>query len=218
MKSIFNLNSIKQLIKIYAKKDIWHQQDIKTGNLGYGWIHYSLIRNLKPKRVLCIGSRYGYIPAICAIACRDNKFGVVDFVDAGFDMSDYSGAGEHWGGVGFWKKCNPKKYFGKFKIEKYINLHVMTSQEFAKKFSKNRYDYIHIDGDHSFNGVQSDYRLFWPKLNKNGFMAFHDIASPDKDGNVYGTRDFWQKFKKQNIKNISLEFNQDPGLGIIQKV
>lgn len=216
MKSIINFNGVSHLIKIYAKKDNWHQMDMSTGNLGYGWIHYSLIRNLKPKKVLCIGSKYGYIPAICAIACRDNNFGIVDFVDAGLNIQDYSGAGEHWGGVGFWKKCNPKKYFGKFKIEKYINLHVMTSQEFAKKKSKIKYDYIYLDGDHSYLGIKSDFNLFWPKLSPNGFLAIHDIASPDKDGNVYGTRDFWVELKKNN--KIAFEFNQDPGLGVIQKI
>jgi hypothetical protein len=40
---------------------------------------------MRPKRVLCVGSRYGYIPAICAYACKENNYGVVDFVDAGFD-------------------------------------------------------------------------------------------------------------------------------------
>jgi len=214
--SLFLNRTIKTFIKTYARKDNWHHLDIKNGNLGYGWIHYALIRNLKPKRVLCIGSKYGYIPAVCAIACKDNKFGKVDFVDAGLDINDFNGPGAHWGGVGFWKKCNPKKYFGKFGLENYIDLNVMTSEKFAKKFPKQKYDYIHIDGDHSYNGVKKDFDLFWPKLNKSGFLAIHDIASQDKDGNVYGPRDFWKELKG-NKKNV-FEFNQDPGLGIIQKL
>jgi len=215
-KTIINKTGIKHLIKIYAKRDNWHQMDPSTGNLGYGWIHYALIRNLKPKKVLCIGSKYGYIPAVCATACRDNNFGLVNFVDAGFDIKDYSGPGKHWGGVGFWKKCNPKKYFGKFGLEKYLKLHIMTSQDFAKKHSKEEYDYIHLDGDHSYTGVKSDFNLFWPRLKKGGFLALHDIASPDKDGNVYGTRDFWAELKKNH--QVAMEFNQDPGLGVIQKL
>lgn len=215
-KTVINNIGIKRLIKTYAKEDNWHQMDISTGNLGYGWIHYALIRNLKPKKVLCIGSKYGYIPAVCATACRDNKIGMVDFVDASLDINDYTGPGEHWGGVGFWKKCNPQRYFGKFKIEKHINLHVMTSQKFAKKFAKTEYDYIYLDGDHSYEGVKSDFNLFWPKLSKNGFLSIHDIASQNKDGNIYGTRDFWSELKKD--KKIAFEFNQDPGLGVIQKL
>lgn len=215
-KTVVDVKGIKRFIGIYARKDIWHNQDSKKGDLGYGWIHYALICNFRPKRILCIGSKYGFIPAVCALGCRDNAFGKVDFVDAGFDIDDFDGPDVHWGGIGFWKKSRPKKYFGKFRIEKYIDLHVMKSEDFAKKFPNRRYDYIHIDGDHSYKGVKSDFKLFWPRLNKNGFMAFHDIASPDKDGNVYGIRDFWEELKIKN--KVAFEFNKDPGLGIIQKL
>lgn len=215
--NIFNKDGVRRLIGFYARKHIWHNQDKKSGNLGYGWIHYALIRNFRPKRILCVGSEYGFVPAVCAVGCRDNKFGKVDFVDAGMDMNEVNKvAGDHWGGVGFWKKCNPKRYFGKFGMEKYIDLYVMRDDKFAKKYSKRTYDYIHIDGDHSYKGVKLDFDLFWPRLNKGGFMAFHDIASPDKDGNVYGTRDFWAELKKKY--KVTFEFNKDPGVGIIQKL
>lgn len=215
--NLFSNRTIKKFIKTYAREDNWHQLDAESGNLGYGWIHYALIRNLKPKKVLCIGSKYGYIPAICAVACKDNKFGKVDFVDAAMDMNDVNKvAGNHWGGVGFWKRCNPKKYFGKFGLQEFLNLYVTTTKDFANKHPKKKYDYIHIDGDHSYKGVKLDFDLFWTKLNKGGFMAFHDIASPDKDGNIYGTRDFWAELKKKY--KVTFEFNKDPGLGVIQKL
>jgi hypothetical protein len=215
--TVIDKKGISRLIRVFAKRDNWHNQDSKKGNLGYGWIHYALIRNFQPKRILCIGSKYGFIPAVCAVGCRDNGLGKVDFVDAGMDMREVNNmAGAHWGGVGFWKKCKPEKYFGKFGVEKYIELHVIKSEDFAKKFPKRKYDYIHIDGDHSYKGVKKDFNLFWIRLNKGGFMAFHDIASQDKDGNVYGTRDFWKELKKKN--NVIFEFNKDPGLGIIQKL
>lgn len=215
--SIFDKNGVSHLVKIYARKHVWHNQDKKTGNLGYGWIHYALIRNFRPKKILCVGSEYGFIPAVCAVGCRDNKFGKVDFVDAAMDMNDVNKvAGNHWGGVGFWKKCNPTKYFGKFGLQNYLDLYVMTTKDFAKEYPKKKYDYIHVDGDHSYNGVRLDFELFWPKLNKGGFMAIHDIASPDKDGNVYGTRDFWTELKKKC--KVTFEFNKDPGVGIIQKL
>ena len=215
--NIFDKSGVNRLIRFYARRHIWHNQDKKSGNLGYGWIHYALIRNFRPKRILCVGSEYGFVPAVCAVGCRDNKFGKVDFVDAGMDMNEVNKvAGDHWGGVGFWKKCNPKRYFGKFGMEEYIDLYVMRDDKFAKKYSKRTYDYIHIDGDHSYKGVKLDFDLFWPRLNKGGFMAFHDIASPDKDGNVYGTRDFWAELKKKY--KVTIEFNKDPGVGIIQKL
>lgn len=213
--TILNNYGIKRFIRIFARRDNWHHLDVGTGNLGYGWIHYSLIRNLKPKNILCIGSKYGFIPSICALACKDNGFGKVDFVDAGFDIKNFSGPDVHWGGVGFWKKCHPKKYFSKFGLGDYIDLYVMTSSDFSKKFFKKKYDYVYLDGDHSYSGVKNDFDLFWKKLNKRGFLVLHDISSPDKDGNVYGTRKLWSEIKKNN--KVAFEFAQDPGLGVIQK-
>ncbi|MFA5025595.1 MAG: class I SAM-dependent methyltransferase [Candidatus Shapirobacteria bacterium] len=208
---------IEKFIKYFAKEDKWHHQDKKRGGLGYGWIHYSLIRLLNPKNVLCVGSKWGFIPAVCALACRDNGKGMVDFVDAGYDIKDYGGvAGEHWGGEGFWKKCNAKKYFGKFGLEKNISLQVMKSKEYADKNKNKKYGYVHIDGDHSYLGVKLDFDLFWPRVETGGFLAIHDVFSPDRDGNVYGTRKFWEEIIKSGKYKL-IEIKEDPGVGIIQK-
>lgn len=216
-RDVISRSEVKRFIKTYARDDNWHRTDVKRGGLGYGWVHYSLIRLLLPGNVLCVGSKWGFIPAVCALACKDNNFGMVDFVDAGFDMDDYGKvAGKHWGGSGIWKKCNPKKYFGKFGLENNISLQVMTSQEYADKNKKKKYGYIHIDGDHSYKGVKRDFNLFWPRLEKGGFLAIHDIGSPDKDGNVYGTREFWNEIKKSQKYRV-IEISEDPGVGIIQK-
>jgi len=211
-----NKKRIKAFIKYFAKGDNWHNLDSKNGGLGYGWIHYSLIRLLKPDKILCIGSKWGFIPAVCAMACKDNGKGKVDFVDAGYDINNHQGPGKHWGGVGFWKRCNPIKHFGKFGLQEYINLYVMTSKEYFIKHKNSSYGYVHIDGDHSYQGVKFDFNKSWPKVKKGGFLAIHDIGSPDKDGNVYGTRKFWGEIQK-NQKNKLIEIREDPGIGIIQR-
>lgn len=203
----------KKLIKNYAKDDNWHEVNGKIGDLGYGWIHYGLIRMLKPSRILCVGSKYGFIPAVCALACKDNGKGVVDFVDAGFDQNIHDK--NHWGGVGTWKNIDKDEYFGKAGLGKYIKLHVMTTAIFKKKYSKRRWDYIHLDGDHSYDGIKFDYRSFWPSLKKGGFMAFHDIKTKNLGGLKYGVRKFWKELGVKH-KNM-MEFGGKCGLGIIQK-
>src|SRR3990170_4076730 len=173
-KSLFSRRAVNKLIELYAKKDNWHNIDKNKGNLGYGWFHYSLIRILQPKRILVIGSRYGYIPAICAVACKDNNKGRVDFVDAGYDFrkADHR---KHWGGIGFWKKIKPAEHFGKFSLERHISGYIMTSYEFSKKHPQRLWGYINIDGDHSYEGVKFDFETFWPRLEKGGFLSLHDI-------------------------------------------
>jgi hypothetical protein len=191
--------------------------DFKTKNLGYGQIHYSLILNIRPEKVLCVGSMYGYVPFMCALACKDNKKGTVDFVDAGYDINNPKDVSRHNWGQGFWKKVSPKVHFSFFKTDKYINTYVDTTKKFAKKFPKNKYEYIYIDGDHSYEGVKTDYKLFWPMLKKGGFMAFHDTDNSGVHGtNHYDVTRFCKEFIYSN-KNFFHFPNPESGLVIVQK-
>lgn len=209
--SLANPQLSKYLIDNYD--GYWGQQaDRFTGNLGFGSLHYQIISIQKPLRVLCIGSQRGFIPAICALACKHNRRGHVDFVDAGFAEPHPKA----WSGDGFWKKINPKTHFGKIGIQKYISTFVMSTEEFSTKYPKKRYDYIYVDGDHSYDGVKNDYKLFWPKLNKNGYMAFHDSSALGNFRKRYkfGVSKFLLEISKFNSH---IRFPNHPGLEIIQK-
>jgi hypothetical protein len=198
----------------YFQADDGHNLSKDRSFLGFGQIHYSLIRNLKPAKVLCLGSRYGFIPAICALACKDNGRGLVDFVDAGFDEKHL----KSFTGVGFWKKTKPQKYFSRFGLKNYLRFYLMLSKEFARKFPKRKYDYVYIDGDHSYEGVKKDYRLFWSRLKKGGFMVFHDVVMRGKDPATkqpYGIWKFWEELPED--KKITFPFPKNSGLGLLQK-
>lgn len=192
--------------------DKGHMVNEKDNFLGFGLLHYSLIRLIQPQRVLCIGSRKGFIPAILALACKDNRYGKVDFVDAGYGDED----NKAWSGVGFWKKNDSKKHFQFLGLNKWLKSYIMTTEEFAKKCPNRKYEYIYVDGDHSYEGVKLDYELFWPRLNKNGFMVFHDIVVKEW-GRLkgFGVWRFWEELGETN--KISFSFPKESGLGILQK-
>jgi len=215
-KDIFSKRAVSKLIKCFAKENNWHELELESGDLGYGWIHYALIRILKPKKVLCIGSKYGFVPAICALACKDNGVGRVSFVDAGYSQNDSNDKNRHWGGVGFWKKTDIGKYFGRFGLEKYIEFYLMTTAEFRIKHARKKWGYIHIDGDHSYCGVRNDFDFFWPLLRKGGMVAIHDIFTKNLGSLRYGVRKFWNGLKKSKKYNM-FELKGLCGLGIIQK-
>ena len=205
----------KRFLKEYARGDNWHELDYESGDLGYGWIHYGLIKILKPKRILVIGSGYGFIPAICAMACKDNKKGVVDFIDAGYDTNKDSDSKRHWGGMGFWSKVDVLKHFGKFGLDKYIDFHLMTSQKFSQKYSKRHWDYVYLDGDHSYQGVKRDFSRFWPKLRRGGYLAMHDIYVTKQGGFSYGVIKLWRELNKRGLSCLS--FPGKYGLGLVNK-
>jgi len=52
----------------------------------------------------------------------------------------------------------------------------MTSERAAKDFDK-PVGLIFIDGDHDYEAVRLDFDLWYPKLVKGGWMAFHDSDS-----------------------------------------
>jgi len=213
--SIINNHTVETFIHAYAHKDNWHNLNTEKGNLGYGWIHYAFIRNLTPSTILTIGSRYGFIPAICALACKDNRKGKVYFVDANYDQSD-SKQTNNWGGVGFWTKKNIKKQFDAFKLTPYIKTHIMTTDRFFQNHQHIRWGYIHIDGDHSYTGVKMDFMHSWDQLIPGGIIALHDIHTNQQHNPPYGVQKLWLELKKSRQYNM-FELPGAYGLGFIQK-
>lgn len=212
--SLAHEDKVLDLLQTFQADAFGHQCNYATRDMGYGWVHYGLIRQIKPKKVLCIGSRHGFIPAVLAQACKDNRIGVVDFVDAGYGFDEEENA---WTGVGYWKTDEGKNIFSSFGLQDFIKLHIQKTDEFESQlFRTTKYDYIYIDGDHSLEGVVTDFRLFYPYLRTGGFMAFHDISiTESKPEGEYGVWKLWQILRK---RFAVLEFPfSGSGLGVMQK-
>lgn len=223
----------RKIISHYGADYRWSDEksqnvDSKHSNLGYGLANYALVKNLRPKRVLAIGSMYGFVPYMLARACQENGKGVVDFVDAGFDIADDVHKDNHYFGQGFWKKVDAKQHFSLFLDPKYITTNVETLKDFLKKNS-HKYDYIHMDGDHSYAGLKRDVGLSWPRLVEGGIMAIHDIEFDyqellRKNSNLrkeagsleFGVSKFWEEIQKTHPSAISISNNYS-GLGLLQK-
>lgn len=44
----------------------------------------------------------------------------------------------------------------------------------AKSFPENNFDFIYIDGDHTYNGVMCDLLSWYPKIRNGGIISGHD--------------------------------------------
>lgn len=202
---------IRQLMSHFHADEYGHQANIDTADMGYGWVHYGLIRQYKPKRILCVGSGYGYIPGVLAQACHDNGVGHVDFVDAGYGSAHRN----NWTWVGYWKTIEGKLSFKNFGLGNWITLYVLTTKEFARKYPTLVYDYIYIDGGHLYKEVHFDYKTFWPKLRPGGFMSFHDVGI--KETQAEGEYGVWKLWKDISYAHSIIFDHPATGLGIIQK-
>jgi len=129
------------------------EHNATADTLGFGAIHYSLVVNLRPKRVLVIGSRYGYVPAVIGLALHVNGCGTLDFVDANYsDATD--GFETAYGGVGYWTE-DPAERFALFGLNDFIRAHVAQTADFFP-LCQAEYGYICIDADHSYEGCRHD--------------------------------------------------------------
>ena len=84
-----------------------------------------------------------------------------------------------------------------------------------KKYGNRKYSYIYIDGNHSYQGVLFDYKVFWPRLLPGGLIGFHDIdVKTKKPEGKYGVGKLWKKIGKD--KGIAF-YGSWSGLGFLQK-
>lgn len=70
-------------------------------------------------------------------------------------------------------------------------------------------DILHIDGDHTYEAVENDFRNWLPKLSSRGIVLFHDIA--EKSGN-FGVWRVWENISQHYP---SFSFLHGHGLGML---
>jgi predicted O-methyltransferase YrrM len=83
-----------------------------------------------------------------------------------------------------------------------------TREEVEEALGGRPVDLLFIDGDHTREGVEADFRMYSPLLRAGGLVAFHDIV-PGPAEHVGGVPDFWQHIHAAD----SLELVEDWGQG-----
>jgi predicted O-methyltransferase YrrM len=83
----------------------------------------------------------------------------------------------------------------------------------------NKLDFLFIDGDHTYEGVREDFKMYAPLVREGGLIAFHDIAPAEAppSANPKEVYKFWDEVKrnyahKEFVEHVSV----DPmGIGVI---
>jgi predicted O-methyltransferase YrrM len=57
------------------------------------------------------------------------------------------------------------------------------------------YDFIFVDGGHTYEVALADFTNYWPMLREGGLMAFHDIAYPDNNLYAYAVGQVYREVK-----------------------
>ena len=147
-------------------------------HLGDGLLIYSLIMFSRAKVCVCIGSGGGFIPRLMTQARRD-------LWEQGIFEGDNS---LEWGDIGTTIIVDAANSVGGFTdwtnensfLRQHFSPQVIletSERAFYDYFVRQdiKIDYLHIDGDHSYEGVKKDFELYSTIMSENGIITIHDI-------------------------------------------
>lgn len=135
--------------------------------LGGGLLYYTLAYAAAASTCVCIGSGGGFVPRLMRQAQRDLGLSesTTHLVDANLGSAGW-GQPTWLAGESFFRRTYSE-----------VVIHLMTSaQAAATVFAEGGLDYVHIDGDHTYEGCRSDFEAFAPLLSPGGTLTLHDTA------------------------------------------
>lgn len=67
-------------------KPLGHHSRTKNHNLGFGFLYYGLVRALRPRHIVVIGSGYGFSVVCLGLGLKDNEKGQLTFIDPSYSL------------------------------------------------------------------------------------------------------------------------------------
>jgi predicted O-methyltransferase YrrM len=170
-----------------------------------------LVRERQPKTIVEIGTAHG---GTLFLWCR------LAHPNATIISLDLPG-GIHGGGYPYWKTMIYRRF--PLATQKLQLLRgdshkpEMLAQLKSLLPGDGKVDYLFIDGDHTYEGVKSDFDMYSGLVREGGLIAFHDICKHPEQLNCHVDR-YWQEVKS---KYRASEFVEDPnqggfGIGIVE--
>ncbi len=172
-----------------------------------GWIghipfSFWLVENLKPKRIVELGTHTGNsFFSFCQIVEKlelETECIAVDTWQGDEHAGEYSDV--------IYNSVNEHAQ------KKYPNIASLMRSLFNEavgSFDDGSIDLLHIDGLHTYDAVKDDYETWIDKLAPNGVVIFHDTAVRDRGFGVY---QLWNELKQ---KHGGFEFIHSNGLGVL---
>jgi predicted O-methyltransferase YrrM len=162
------------------------------------------VQSLRPATVVEIGTaRGGTLFLLCRSAATNAHVVSLDLP-----------SGKNGGGFPVWKESIYRLFKKPAQRLDFIraNSHSQATVERLKKLLGGRMiDFLFIDGDHSYEGVKTDFEFYSPLVSPSGLIAFHDIMENKMDAEINVHR-FWIEIRD---KYKAEELAQGIGIGIL---
>lgn len=193
-----------------------HEDPIKSIGSGLrygGYLLYGIARAMRPQTCVEIGSARGLSACLIGKALKENGFGKLYAIDPHVQTN--------------WNDTNSIDTFGvmqanlaRFGVQNYVEIIREFSTKVAPDWDK-PIDLLFIDGDHSYEGVKSDWEGFSRHIKPFGLVIFHDTTwdyhsdhpsfRPD-----LGVHKFLDELRRQGYPIVTID--QYCGLSIVQPV
>lgn len=181
---------------------------------GLGEAHallYSLVRLLRPRIIVEIGSARGKSTCSMALACEHNSAGTVNAIDP-HTTNAWTDLCTHGDTLGFLMSR-----LAAYGLAHRCNIIQSTSVEVAKSWNA-PIDLLFIDGDHSYEMVKHDFEAFRPWLSDSALVVFHDTlwahhCDPGTIREGMGVPRFLQELQDAGYNSITM--GPLPGITIL---
>jgi predicted O-methyltransferase YrrM len=201
-------------------KPLGHHEDVRTLNLGFGFMYYGLVRSLRPQHIVVIGSGFGFSVVCLALGLKDNGRGTLSFVDPSYSVLKH-GPLHTIGGTSQWDEPEKvRNHFSRFDVEEVVTHFKMTSGEFFEGYQDRELpmiDLAFIDGNHSYEDVRHDFTQALANSRKNAYMLLHDT-------NIYvremlghsGVKKFLKEIAQQRERFEVVDFPFSSGVALVR--
>ena len=147
----------------------------------------AVVKDHAPRRILEIGTaRGGTLFLLCRLAAPGAHIVSIDLPGGWFG-----------GGYPFWKKSLYRRFARpgqRLDLLRADSHHPATVRRVADLLDGEQFDFVLIDGDHTYEGVKRDFETYRRFVEPGGFIAFHDIVPNRRDPACEVDR-FWSELR-----------------------
>lgn len=187
-------------------------------HMGDGMIVYSLIQHMRSKVCVCIGSGGGFIPRIITQARIDlhsqkvfegnpdyswGDIGTTYLVDA---CNGIGGPSDIEDENSFFRKKFHPRFIKSTSVDAYYNFFVRQDIKI---------DFLFIDGDHSYEGVKTDFELYSKLLVDNGIIVIHDTDESYENTLIVSEDAKKDHYRFNGPSKLIKELEQNPDWNLI---